>query len=92
MEEIKETKSRRVLLIIVKFIVLMFFLSFVGKIKNFQQAVLWLFAVLGYLLFFFGKRARAFFEQPWRFRTLEDFLWAVTAILGIIYLIIRALH
>jgi len=92
MEELKEKKSRRVLLIIVKFIILIFFLSFVVKIKNFQQAVLWLFAMLGYLLFFFGKRAKAFFEQPWRFRTLEDFLWAVTAILGIVFLIIRAFH
>jgi len=92
MEEIKETKSRQVLLTIVKIIVLIFFVAFVVKIKNFQQAVLWLFAILGYLLFFFGKRAKAFFEQPWRFRTLEDFLWAVTAILGVVYLIVRAFH
>lgn len=90
MEEIKEKKSRQVLLIIVKIIILAFFVSFVFKIKNFNQTIVWISAVLFYVLFFFGKRAKAFFEQPWRFRTVEDFLWAITAILGIAYLIIRA--
>ncbi len=90
MDEIKEKKSRQVLQIVVKVIVLAFFVSFVFRIKNIHQAIIWVFAVLFYVLFFFGKRAKAFFEQPWRFRTLEDFLWAITAILGVAALIIRA--
>ncbi len=92
MDEIKEKKSRQVLFVIIKIIVLVFFLSFVFKIKNFNQAIIWLSAVLFYILFFFGKRAKPFFEQPYRFRTVEDFLWAITAILVIAYLIIRAFH
>lgn len=90
MEEITEKKSRLVLQVIIKVIVLIFFLSFVFKIKSFQQAVLWIFAILAYILFFFGKRAKTFFEQPWRFRTIEDFGWAIAVILAIAYLIIRA--
>ncbi|MEO0092599.1 MAG: hypothetical protein ABIK61_07810 [candidate division WOR-3 bacterium] len=92
MDELKEKKSRRVLFIIIKIIVLIFLLSFVLKIKNFNQAFVWLLATLYYILFFFGKRTQPFFEQPWRFRTIEDFLWAVTAILAIVYLIISAFH
>jgi ABC-type iron transport system FetAB permease component len=90
MDEIKEKKSRRSLQIIGKVIILIFFLSFVFKIKNFHQAIVWISAILFYVLFFFGKRAKAFWEQPWRFRTVEDFLWAIIAILGVAYLIIRA--
>ncbi|MCX7785054.1 MAG: hypothetical protein N2201_02320 [candidate division WOR-3 bacterium] len=90
MDEIKEKKSRQVLYIIIKIIVLIFFLSFAFKIKNINQALGWLIAILLYILFFFGKRTKSFFEQPWQFRTIEDFLWVITAVIGIIYLLVNA--
>ena len=90
MDEIQEKKSKPTLQIILKVAIFVFALLFVIKIKNFHQAFYWIFTVLVIALSFFGRRANTFWTQKWRFETVEDFLWAIAAILGLAYLIIRA--
>ncbi len=91
MEELKEKKPKQLWQNVWKAVVIAFFITFfVFSVKNFRQIILGALIVLLFILFFFGKRTRAFWEQPWRFETFEDFGWAIAAILGVAYLIIRA--
>uniref|UniRef100_A0A7V3ZVZ1 Uncharacterized protein n=1 Tax=candidate division WOR-3 bacterium TaxID=2052148 RepID=A0A7V3ZVZ1_UNCW3 len=58
------------------------------KVKSYKDFLLILFVTLYLFLLTFGNVKNQFTKSPFRIRTIEDFLWFLGAILGIILLLI----
>ncbi len=63
-------------------------LAIIFKVKNLKDYLLLCFVLIVLLLALFGRVKSQVNKPPFRIRTIEDFLWFLAAILGIVVLLI----